>query len=127
MDRELRDYLLESFAMVTSIQNSLNDNPLFDIIFSRQMLVLSALKYRTAQMYHALADEKDLSVLDEHGFPNEFQVKRLGKMMSLSCDEYAGKVKAVKGTSYTSLRHGDIIKKSNTDKSEPCSCGEVHD
>ena len=128
MDSKLRDYLLESFAILNGAQNAMSENMLLAHMNHTALKILGALRYRTAQLYHALANEKDLSILDDAGHPNKFQRKRIEKMIQQSTKEFMEKVSSFDGKSnHTSLKHGGIIASPDHDKNTKCSCGEDHE
>lgn len=129
MNKDLRDYLLEMYCTINAMQNKMSNNPMSQIINIHEIRVLAATKYRTAKIYHALADEKDLSLLDEDGFPTDFQLKRINKIIADTHKEFEDKFNALQDGDrrFISMRHGDIIELAKKEPSKCDDCGHVHD
>lgn len=129
MNNDLRDYLLEMYLSLTAIQNQISKNKLAQLMMTGEFIHICSLKLTTAKLYHKLAEEKDLNILDEDGYPSVFQLKRMAKIMSKSAKEYVKKVEEMNGENghFISLSAGDIILPPKKEPSKCDDCGHVHD
>lgn len=129
MNKDLRDYLLEMFCTLNAFQNHISRNPIVRAVNIVELKKISELKYRTAQTYHSLADDKDLSLLDEDGYPTDFQLKRMSKIMVRTSEEFDKRIDELsgKGRVLASMRHGDLIAIPKSELSKCDDCGHVHD
>lgn len=126
MKKEIRDGLLLIYGMINTAETHLDKNPFVRIAQREELIRLSTAEYVIAKLYHLLADEADLGMLDDDGFPTDFQLKRINKLMKKNMTEFEEKSKKLDNF-FTSLRHGDLIPIPKKEPSKCDGCGHVHD